>query len=146
MRPALVFDSPRAPYVADAVVLACFDARFDLALRKLLKRLGIQSPDVIRLAGGPRALVSGSPFEQAAALDQVRVARRLHGAARAVLVGHSDCGAYGGLARGFHGDLARELDFHREELNRAATLLRDTLGLAGVVTCFIDFERAWTGP
>jgi hypothetical protein len=59
LRPALVFASPRGPYRSDAVVLACFDARFDLALRKLLRRLAFQNPDVIRVAGG---LVAGSDF------------------------------------------------------------------------------------
>jgi carbonic anhydrase len=147
LRPALVFASPRGPYRSDAVVLACFDARFDLALRKLLRRLAFQNPDVIRVAGGPRALASGTPLERAAALEQLRVSRRLHGAGRALLVGHSDCGAYGGgLAQAFDGDAERERAFHRHELGQALETMQTTLGAFEVTTCFIDFEHAWLNP
>jgi len=34
------FDSPREVYRADACVITCFDARFDLAVRKFLKLRG----------------------------------------------------------------------------------------------------------
>jgi carbonic anhydrase len=146
MRTALVFESPRGPYVSDAVVLACFDARFDLVLRKLLKRLAFRNPDVIRVAGGPRALASGTPLERAATLEQLRASRRLHGTGHALLVGHSDCGAYGGLAQAFDGDASRERAFHRDELARAVETMRTTLGAFAVATCFIDFERAWLDP
>jgi carbonic anhydrase len=37
-------------------------------------------------------------------LEQIRKSIRLHGTRRVILMVHSDCGAYGGLAEGFRGD------------------------------------------
>lgn len=139
----LVFDTPREPYTAGATVVACFDARFDLALRKVLKRLGASNPDLIRVAGGPRTLASGTPLERVVVLDQIRASRRLHGAPRIVLVGHSDCGAYGGLAGAFGGDAGREGAILRQELSQAASVLRAAEPAVEITTCFLDFERAW---
>lgn len=143
-RAFLVFDTPREPYTSDATVLACFDARFDVALRKVLRRMGLRNPDVIRVAGGPRTLTAlGSPLERVVVLEQVRLSRRLHGARRVVLVGHSDCGAYGGLAATFADDADRERTFLRRELRLAAGALHDGLGAVEVTTCFLGFDRAW---
>src|SRR6185295_12515281 len=127
MEPILFFESPRDPYVSDAMVLTCFDARFDLVLRKLLKKLRVELPDVIRVAGGPKALVSGTESELAFVLEQLRLSRRLHRAARVLLVGHSDCGAYGGLSDRFQGDPRQEFEFQEAELTRAAAALRERM-------------------
>jgi hypothetical protein len=41
MRKLFHFDSPPGEYTSEACVVSCFDARFDLAIRKFLKRRGI---------------------------------------------------------------------------------------------------------
>ena len=56
MRKVLHFDSSRAHYDCDAAVVWCYDNRFELALRKLLKRTGVLRPDQIRVAGGAKCL------------------------------------------------------------------------------------------
>jgi len=52
------FNSPTEKYHCDAVVVACFDHRFDLVLRKFLKRIGIVNPDLVIVAGGAKSLAS----------------------------------------------------------------------------------------
>jgi hypothetical protein len=51
MRKVFHFDSPSAPYVADAAVLCCFDHRVATAVRKFLKKQGIERADMIIVAG-----------------------------------------------------------------------------------------------
>jgi hypothetical protein len=140
VKQVLYFDSSRRPYVAGAAVIACFDARFELSLRKLLRRLGIEQPDTIRVAGGARALVRGTSEERAFLVEQVRSSRRLHGSSAVLLVSHSDCGAYGGLCA-FDGDAQRELTFQLEELRRAAHVLTSLVPDLPVQLFFCDFER-----
>ena len=146
MEQILYFDSSREAYQADAVVVACPDARFDLVLRKLLKRLGLQHPDIIRVVGGPKALSSGSEPERVFVLDQLRASGRLHNAHRVLLVAHSDCGAYGGLHACFEGDPHREKVFHEGELSRATLAISASLGNWRIDRCFIDFERVLYRP
>ena len=146
MEQVLYFDSSREAYEADAAVLACPDARFELVLRKLLRRLGLEHPDVFRIVGGPKALSSGSDAEQSFVIDQLRASRRLHRTHRLLLVAHSDCGAYGGLCARFDGNRHRERGFHEVELSRAATAVSASLGDWQIDQCFIDFERVLYRP
>src|SRR5215471_9327528 len=112
MRRVLNFASPREHYVADAAVVWCFDHRFETAFRKLLKRVGVFQWDSIRIAGGAKSLVSPEhESDRAFVLDQIRKSMRLHGTRTAVLMLHSDCGAYGGLAA-FHRDVEKERRLH----------------------------------
>src|SRR5258708_1301572 len=104
MRKGFHFDSPREKYHCDASVGGCFDNRFDTVGRKLLKRIGVVQPDPIKIAGGAKSLSSpDQEFHRAFVLDQIQKSIRLHGTNRAILVLHSDCGAYGGLAGRFAG-------------------------------------------
>src|SRR5438552_607009 len=105
MRKIFHFDSPREKYRCDASVVSCFDNRFDAVSRKLLKRIGVVQPDAIRIAGGAKALASPEEeFDRAFVLEQIRKSIRLHETERAILMLHSDCGAYGGLAARFRRD------------------------------------------
>ena len=52
------FDSPQEVYEADACVISCFDARFDTAIRKFLKRRGIALFDQIKIPGSAKALAA----------------------------------------------------------------------------------------
>ena len=60
-----------------------------------------------------------------------------------ILMLHSDCGAYGGLAGGFSGDSVAEAAHHRQELQRAAANLTAAIPGIEVQTYFVDFEGVW---
>src|SRR5215467_10050215 len=120
MHKAFHFYSPRERYQCDAAIVWCFDNRFELVLRKLVKRLRINYYDPIRIAGGTKFLASPEkdgdrPF----VLDQIRTSMRLPATKTVILMLHSDCGAYGGLAA-FEDDAKREAQHHCAELKRAA--------------------------
>jgi hypothetical protein len=65
------FASPHEAYTTGAAVVTCIDARFELTVRKLCRRWGIEYPDVIRIAGGPKALLSDTPAERDMLLEQL---------------------------------------------------------------------------
>ena len=67
----------------------------------------------------------------------------LHGTRRIILMLHSDCGAYGGLAS-FQGDVERERVNHRDDLRRAAEYVAAAIPGVAVETYFVDFEGVWT--
>src|SRR6202041_3940074 len=123
MRKVFPFDSPSGQYVADAAVLCCFDHRISLAVREFLKQQGIERPGMIVVAGGAKTLASPrNDFEKDFILEQVRMSIRLHRSKRVLVMSHSDCATYGGLAH-FKGDQAAEAAHHRSELLRAAELV-----------------------
>jgi carbonic anhydrase len=145
MRKVFHFDSPREKYHCDASVVGCFDNRFEVVCRKLLKRIGVVQPDPIKIAGGAKALASpDEEFHRSFVMEQIHKSIRLHGTDRVILMLHSDCGAYGGLAGCFQGDAAAEADHHRAELRRAAEFLKDALPSLTVDCYFLNFEGAWT--
>jgi hypothetical protein len=89
------FDCPREVYQADACVITCFDARFDLAIRKFLGRQGIGIYDQIKIPGSAKALAApAGSSERDLVLGMVRTSMRLHRPARLWLFAHADCGAY----------------------------------------------------
>jgi carbonic anhydrase len=134
------FDSPPEQYVADAAVLCCFDQRIRLAVGRFLQRQGVERPDMIVVAGGAKTLASPrNDFERDFILEQVRMSIRLHQTRRMFLMSHSDCATYGGLAA-FDGDRARESDHHRQELQRAAELVRVNFPELSVQCFFVTFD------
>jgi carbonic anhydrase-like protein len=137
------FDSDAGMYRSDAAVVWCFDDRFTLAVRRFLKRRGITRLDSIRVAGGAKSLASpGGDPERSFVVDQLRLSRKLHGTARVILVLHSDCGAYGGLAA-FGGDRRVEAENHRADLVRAAECVRSAIPEVEVDCIFVDFTGVW---
>ncbi len=143
MRKIFHFDSPADPYVADAAVLCCFDARISQAVRKFLRKQGIERPDMIIVAGGAKTLASPrNDFEQDFILEQVRMSIRLHQTRRVLVMSHSDCATYGGLAH-FKGDRAAEAEHHRAELYRAAELLTTQFSDISVEPYFVRFDGVW---
>ncbi len=103
------FDCPQEVYRADACVMSCFDARFDNATRKFLKRRGIELYDHIKIPGSAKALAApGCDSDRDFVLSMVRTSMRLHQAALVILIGHNECGAYpGGAPAEIAGDLVR---------------------------------------
>ncbi|HZQ92846.1 MAG TPA: carbonic anhydrase [Terriglobales bacterium] len=144
MRKVLDFNSPTEQYVADAAVLCCFDARLRGVVSKFLEREGILRPDMIVVAGGARTLASPrNPFEQEFILEQFRMSIRLHQTRRAVLMSHSDCATYGGLAA-FGGDPVLEQGRHKIDLGRAAELLESRFPGLSVECYFVTFDGILT--
>jgi carbonic anhydrase len=143
MRKVFHFDSPSDPYVADAAVLCCFDHRISTAVRKFLKKQGIERADRITVAGGAKTLASPrNAFEQDFILEQVRMSVHLHQTKRVLVISHSDCATYGGLAH-FKGDQAAEAEHHRGELLRAGELLTANFRGISVEPYFVKFDGIW---
>ena len=92
------FDCPREMYQADACVISCYDFRFDMQLRKFLKRRGIASYDMVKIPGSVKVVaVPDLDSDRDLVLALVRISLRLHGASRLMLFGHNECGAYHGV-------------------------------------------------
>jgi len=143
MRKIFHFDSPADQYVADAAVLCCFDHRISTAVRKFLKKQGIERADMIIVAGGAKTLASPrNDFEQDFILEQVRMSIRLHKTERVLVMSHSDCATYGGLAQ-FKGDKNAEAEHHRGELLRAGQLLTAHFPDISVEPYFVKFDGVW---
>jgi carbonic anhydrase len=100
--------------------------------------------DHIKIAGGAKCLASPEhESEREFVLEQIRKSMRLHGARRVILMVHSDCGAYGGLASGFGGDARAEAAHHQHELVLAAANLLEAFPAIEVQGYFVDFEGIW---
>jgi carbonic anhydrase len=137
------FESPADQYVADAAVLCCFDYRINRAVRKFLKKQEIERADMIVVAGGAKTLASPrNDFEQDFILEQVRMSIRLHKTERVLVMSHSDCATYGGLAH-FKGDKEAEAKHHRGELLRASELLTANFSGISVEPYFVKFDGIW---
>jgi hypothetical protein len=144
MKKLFHFDAPREKYHCDAAILWCFDNRFELGFRKFLKRIGVVNSDPIKIAGGAKCLASPEhESEREFVLEQIRKSMRLHGTSRVILMVHSDCGAYGGLASGFGGDARAEAAHHQRELACAAANLLEAIPGIEVQGYFVDFEGIW---
>jgi carbonic anhydrase len=140
----LHFNSPTEKCHCDAVVVACFDHRFDRVLRKFLKRIEIANPDPIIVAGGAKSLASPEhEADREFLVAQVEKSIRLHGTDRVILLLHSDCGAYGGLHKVFGGDHTAEFHHHRDELRRAHAALKGVFPVLSVECYFVDFAGVW---
>jgi len=143
MRKVLHFSSPAEKYICDAAVVWCYDNRFETVFRKLLKRIGVFHSDPIRIAGGARCLASsGQESERRFVLEQIRRSMQLHSTRMVILMLHSDCGAYGGLAA-FQGDTAKEAQNHRDDLHQAAAYLKSSIPDLTVKAYFVDFDGVW---
>jgi hypothetical protein len=136
-------DAPREKYHCDAAVVWCFDNRFQLGLTKYLKRQGILNTDPIKIAGGAKSLASPElESDREFIVEQIRKSIRLHGTKLAILMLHSDCGAYGGLAA-FGGDAEAEALHHEAELRRAADCVKTALPGIEVRGYFVNFDGVW---
>lgn len=143
MRKILHFDSPAEHYHCDAAAVWCFDQRFDAAFRRFLKRLHLNHCDQIRIAGGAKCFASPeNEAEREFVLGQIETSIRLHATELVVLMVHSDCGGYGGLAR-FAGDTDAERTHHASELAKAAEFISRKLPGIAVRSFFLNFDGVW---
>src|ERR1700683_1867212 len=88
------FDCPREVYQADACVISCFDARFELPVRKFLKRRGIAVYDHVKIPGSVKSLAAPErDADRDFVLGMVRTSLRLHRPGRLLLFAHNECAA-----------------------------------------------------
>ena len=121
----------------------CYDHRFEVVFQKLIKRIGVHRADPIRVAGGAKCLASPElESDRQFVLEQIRKSIQLHDTHTVVLMLHSDCGAYGGLAA-FNHDAAVEAENHRQDLHRAVACLKAEIPELNVKAYFVDFEGVW---
>lgn len=143
MKKIFDFNSPPEPYTADAAVLCCFDQRIRLVTDQFLQDRKILKPDMIVVAGGAKTLASPrNHFERDFILEQVRLSIKLHATRRILVMSHSDCATYGGLAA-FHGDARAEAAHHSHELQKAVSLLNASFPGLSVEPYFANFEGIW---
>jgi len=143
MQKVFHFDARREPYKCDAAIVWCFDNRFELSFRKFLSRIGVTYSDPIKVAGGAKCLSSPEPeSDREFVLDQIRKSIRLHETQRVILMVHSDCGAYGGMAA-FGNDAQKEAQRMRDELHLAAAVVQKAFPEIRVDGYFVDFEGVW---
>jgi hypothetical protein len=137
MRKVLHFDSPREVYTADACVISCFDARFDVAVRKFLRRSGIELYDQVKIPGSVKALANPDrEADRDFVLRMVHTSIRLHAPKRAVLLAHNDCGAYPGSP----------VEVVTTDVVRAAEVLRSAVPELAVGCYFADFDGIFELP
>jgi len=132
------FDSPSGHYRADACVISCYDARFDLVVRKFLKRSGVAVYDHVKIPGSAKALAAtDSDVTRDFVLEMVRISMRLHHAPRLLLIGHNQCGAYGGAGA----------DIIVPDLFRAALVVSTAEPSLAIECYFADFDGIYRcGP
>ena len=121
----------------------CYDHRFEQVFQKLIKRVGVVRADPIRVAGGAKCLASPDlESDRQFVLEQIRKSIQLHDTHTVILMLHSDCGAYGGLAA-FKNDPAIEAENHRNDLHRAVACLKAEIPVLNVQAYFVDFDGVW---
>jgi hypothetical protein len=100
--------------------------------------------DPIKVAGGAKSLASPEPeTDREFVLEQIRKSMRLHDTKRVILMVHSDCGAYGGLAGALGGDVHVEAARHQRERALAAAKLAEAIPGLEIQAYFVDFEGIW---
>jgi hypothetical protein len=125
------FDCPQEVYHADAVVISCFDARFDAAMRKFLKRRGVITYDHIKIPGSAKSLAAPErEGDRDFVLRMIRTSLRLHGPDRVLMLAHNDCGAYPGVP----------VDTVTADLQRAAVVLHAAEPSLSIECFFADFD------
>ena len=139
MHKVMHFTSSRDQYICDGAIVWCYDNRFEAVFRKLLKRIGVIYSDPIRVAGGAKCLAVPRHGEREFVLEQIRISMRLHNTRTVVLMLHSDCGAYGGLAA-FNNDPAQEAENHNNDLMRAAAFLQSEIPGLTIKAFYVDFD------
>jgi carbonic anhydrase-like protein len=136
MEQVLTLQSPQGHYGADACIVWCFDDRFSDLLQVFSKEF--KNFDLIKIAGGAKALAGGASPDRDFVLHQIKTSVRLHDACRIVLMLHRDCGAYGG-SKNF-----ADMDVEKSDLVAKLATAKDFLAgeISGVPidTYFADFD------
>jgi hypothetical protein len=129
------YDAPVQVYKADACVISCFDARFDMTVRKFLKRRGIATYDNVRIPGSAKALAEPErPGDRDFVLRMIRTSMRLHSPEKVLILAHNDCGAYPGVP----------VDVVAADVVRAAQVLTAAEPSLAIECYFTDFDGVYS--
>lgn len=110
------------PAKAQWVVVRCMDPRLNVPLRCLIDDLMIpEDHGLISVPGGVQDINDPT---RGVFMDAVeRISMPLHGAKYALVIQHTDCGAYGGRAV-CGGNEKGDIAFHQKEIRKALQHLR----------------------
>jgi len=152
MKKVVDFNSQKDHYTADACVVWCFDDRFYKLLKAFGKQEGWKNIDLVKVAGGAKALAGGASSEANASsperdflINQIKTSIRLHGTRCVILMTHRDCGAYGG-SKAFASSEAEQAQ-HETQLRAARKFVADALGESSSISVdayFADFDGLYT--
>lgn len=120
------------------VRFACGDGRFQRAMLEYAESLGGLS-DPVLAPGGVKKFLADESYRNKI-WEDIAIYFGLHGQNTILVLQHEDCGAYGGKSA--FSDDAAEKEFHKQELARAAALLRERFPDKRVVTRFISLDGA----
>ncbi|HVO28724.1 MAG TPA: carbonic anhydrase [Candidatus Paceibacterota bacterium] len=132
------FESPKGHYDADACIVWCFDDRFYKLLKAFGKRQGWAHIDLVKVAGGARALAGGPSPDRDFILGEIKKSIRLHHPGKVVLMLHQNCGAYGDSDQ--FADTGAEDAARGDDLAAAVAFVKDELPGTGVVGYYADFK------
>jgi carbonic anhydrase len=136
MEKIVSYDSPRAHYTAMTCIVWCLDDRFSGLLGAFSKDLA--NFDLVKIAGGAKALAGGASPERDFVLNQIKTSIRLHSTKRIVLMLHRDCGAYGG-SKNF-ADEDAEKDYYMSQCATAKEFLAEEISDLPIDAYFADFD------
>lgn len=136
-KPIVEFRTKPEHYHADACVVWCFDDRFYKLLKKFGKKRKFGNIDLVKVAGGAKALAEESP-ERDFLIGQIKTSVKLHAPKHAILMVHRDCGGYGG-SKNF-ADADAERAHLTAQLQAAKAFARRELPGIFIETYFADFD------
>lgn len=136
--PIVKFKTSAEHYIADACVVWCYDDRFYKLLKVFGKKQGFKNIDLVKVAGGAKALAGDASPERDFVIGQIKTSVRLHGTKRVVLMLHRDCGAYGG-SKSFDGPEA-EREHYENQLRAARDFVKKEAPAIPVDAYFADFD------
>ena len=134
------FERPitKSHYEADAFALRCFDNRYWGQFKDFVANKGLKELDTSSVAGGAKIFASPEKInDQDFMLRELEKSILLHKTKKIMLFTHHDCGAYGGFAK-FNQNLDLEFNFHINELNKAASLIKTKFSNVKIETYFMD--------
>jgi hypothetical protein len=136
MEKKISFRSSAEHYAADACIVWCFDDRFSGLLGEFSKTF--KNFDLVKIAGGAKALAGGASPERDFVLNQITTSARLHGAKQVVLMLHRDCGAYGG-SKNFENPNTEKAS-QENQLAEARRFIMNEVPGVSVDAYFADFD------
>ena len=136
--PVVKFKTHAEHYTADACVVWCYDDRFYKLLKAFGKKQGFKNIDLVKIAGGAKALAGDAGPDRDFVINQIKTSVRLHGTKRVILMLHRDCGAYGG-SKSFE-DPEAERAHYESQLSVARDFVKKEVPAVPVDIYFADFD------
>jgi carbonic anhydrase len=111
-----------------AVVVSCMDYRIQSAVMRFASHNFEDGFDYLSMAGGPKRITD--VITRSRVMDQLKLAKELHGVRKVLLIGHQDCGAYGGSEA--FGELSSEVSRVVADMMTAKQLIKAAFRYEGV--------------